>query len=177
MENPTLMPSEDSTIVRRCQKCRVEKPLDQYHRANGKALGHAYVCKACRAAYSRTPKERERARAVNAARYQQAREVFYTLKDRPCMDCGGRFPHYVMEFDHPNRKIKTGNISQMAMAGMTQRLLDELARTDLVCSNCHKVRTRKQFERGEWKSGRPRFDGTHHTMDADPYPTVQRNAS
>lgn len=173
MENPTLMHSEDT--LRRCQRCKVERPLDEYHRSKDRPLGRAYVCKACKRAEAQTPEFRAKNRAKNLARYARAREVFYVLKDRPCMDCGGSFPHYVMEFDHPNREIKTANISQMAMAGVTPKLLEELAKTDLVCSNCHKVRTRRQFERGEWRSGRPRFDGTHHLDDSGPRLTVQQS--
>lgn len=168
------MPNEDSTTVRRCQRCKEEKPLDAYHRSKGRYLGRAYVCKACKTAEAKTPEFREKHRAKSAERYARAREIFYALKDRPCLDCGGRFPHYVMEFDHPNRDIKTGTISQMAMAGITQRFLDEIAKCDLICSNCHRIRTRRQFERGEWKAGRPRFDGTHHTTDPVPYTTVQK---
>jgi hypothetical protein len=158
------MPDEDTTL-RRCQRCKVEKPLDTFHRSKDRPLGRAYVCKACIREHVRTPAERERRRRLQVKRYEAIREKFYAMKDRPCEDCGGRFPHYVMEFDHPDRSVKTGTISQMAMAGITPRLLAEIAKTALVCSNCHRVRTRRQYEAGEWKSGRPRFDGTHHTDD------------
>lgn len=160
---------------RHCSACGEDKPADAFHVSKARYGGRYHTCKVCRAIQVRTPEARAKNRAKNAERYARAREAFYTLKNRPCLDCGGRFPHYVMEFDHPNREIKTGDISRMAMAGFTQKLLDELAHTDLICSNCHKIRTRRQFERGEWRSGRPRFDGTHHSEDAEPYPTVQFN--
>jgi hypothetical protein len=36
------------------------------------------------------------------------------LKDVPCIDCGYRFPWYVMEFDHvPERGKKKYNISSL----------------------------------------------------------------
>lgn len=62
------------------------------------------------------------------------------LKRRPCRDCGGRFPHYVMEFDHTadNKKfsICTG-WKKHSMADVKA----EIRKCELVCCNCHRVRT------------------------------------
>jgi len=68
------------------------------------------------------------------------------LKDRPCADCGVRYPPYVMDFDHVN-----GNKVQ-AICTMRRRLLTwktilaEAAKCEVVCANCHRIRTyfRKQ---------------------------------
>jgi hypothetical protein len=61
------------------------------------------------------------------------------LKDRPCVDCGGIFPPCAMDFDHVADN-KERNIA--AMVGSSQRLiLEEVAKCELVCANCHRVRT------------------------------------
>ena len=60
------------------------------------------------------------------------------LKDRPCADCGGVFPPYVMHFDHrePGEKLdKVSSIKRIAKA------LREAAKCDVVCANCHAIRT------------------------------------
>jgi hypothetical protein len=48
-----------------------------------------------------------------------------------------------MDFDHRDSETKTGNVSNMVKrynAGLA-RLLDEIAKCDVVCSNCHRLRT------------------------------------
>jgi hypothetical protein len=129
---------------KRCSQCRVEKPLEEF--GSG---GRRYYCKPC---------DRAKSRANSNRRYAIARAELQALRERPCTDCGGRFPHYVMDFDHPDRSVKTGDISQMAASGLSPRVLAEIEKCDLVCANCHRIRTRQQWLRGEWKDGRPRLD-------------------
>lgn len=77
------------------------------------------------------------------------REAARAYKEKtPCKDCRNTFPHYVMEFDHvPERGLKVNTVSQMCNGNTSpQKLEAEIAKCDLVCANCHKVRTwhRKQ---------------------------------
>jgi hypothetical protein len=67
------------------------------------------------------------------------------LKNAPCMDCDGRFPWYVMDFDHRDGEEKAFNIGD-AVRGMVglERFRAEIAKCDLVCSNCHRIRTAKR---------------------------------
>src|SRR6185503_6416816 len=62
------------------------------------------------------------------------------VKSSPCMDCGGLFPPECMDFDHRNPSTKTMNPS--ALAGLA-RLQEEMTKCDLVCSNCHRIRTKR----------------------------------
>lgn len=55
------------------------------------------------------------------------------------MDCGVRYPPYVMEFDH-RRDEKRKSIAQMK-TNTVAKLLTEMAKCDIVCSNCHAERT------------------------------------
>lgn len=58
------------------------------------------------------------------------------------MDCGVKFVWYIMEFDHV-RGVKIFNISKMVGRGM-KAVLEELAKCDVVCANCHRIRTFKR---------------------------------
>lgn len=58
----------------------------------------------------------------------------------PCVDCGKTFPPYCMDFDHRDPKEKTLNIAKVYAFGR-KRLLDEIKKCDVVCSNCHRIRT------------------------------------
>lgn len=61
-------------------------------------------------------------------------------ESKPCADCLDFFPYYVMHFDHRPGTLKLGDISRLRMCAK-QRLLEEIAKCDLVCANCHAKRT------------------------------------
>lgn len=72
---------------------------------------------------------------------QTSRKLIIVLKTgRPCLDCKELYPHYMMDFDHV-RGVKVGNIYDLAREGDIAKLLKEIEKCDLVCSNCHRHRT------------------------------------
>lgn len=80
----------------------------------------------------------------NKKRRKENTKELITLKSNPCVDCKNTYPYYVMEFDHvPEKGEKKANIgcitgSRKMTAPSVQ---EELAKCDLVCANCHKIRT------------------------------------
>lgn len=78
------------------------------------------------------------------------REFMCRIKEmNPCADCTVSFPHYVMQFDHV-RGAKLFNVSALASGGWPT-FLKELAKCEVVCANCHAIRT---HQRGQLKRGR-----------------------
>lgn len=65
----------------------------------------------------------------------------------PCTDCGRVFPPQVMQWDHKPEFEKIGNISQDFWNRTRDEVLAEISKCDLVCTNCHRIRT---FTRAEW---------------------------
>ena len=63
------------------------------------------------------------------------------LRDVPCQDCGRRFPPAAMDFDHRIAGSKRSAVSRMIGRAGTARILDEVAKCDIVCANCHRLRT------------------------------------
>jgi hypothetical protein len=58
----------------------------------------------------------------------------------PCMDCKESFPYYVMDFDHV-RGRKHKNVMEL-IPTLSKKIIDlEIAKCEIVCSNCHRVRT------------------------------------
>lgn len=57
-----------------------------------------------------------------------------------CTDCKEKYPFYVLDFDH-TRGNKVSNIGQMLDYFSVQDILKEVAKCDIVCSNCHRERT------------------------------------
>lgn len=73
-------------------------------------------------------------------RRREFRNVVKKYKDVPCADCHQRFPYYCMDFDHVRGKKKF-EISDVNVFSSLKRLLEEIAKCDVVCSNCHRIRT------------------------------------
>jgi DNA-binding MarR family transcriptional regulator len=75
------------------------------------------------------------------------------IKSRPCMDCKGTFDPVCMDFDHRPGEEKRFSVAewrnwkkQTSMKG----IMDEIAKCDIVCSNCHRLRTvRRLREKNE----------------------------
>lgn len=65
--------------------------------------------------------------------------VVRTGKEKPCADCKVQYPYYVMDYDHLSDKEFT--IAKMGKRIGYKKLLAELAKCEVVCSNCHRKRT------------------------------------
>lgn len=90
-------------------------------------------------------KDKDKGRAVTRAsqhkRSLQRLEMIAKLKAYPCMDCGNKFPPECMDFDHLGNKYKT--IGQLRSHAW-ETVLKEIEKCDLICSNCHRIRTKKR---------------------------------
>ena len=72
----------------------------------------------------------------------EAIDQFVSAMSQPCTDCGVPYPYYVMDWDHI--KDKKFNVSRMGSLGSEKLILEEIAKCELVCSNCHRERTHKR---------------------------------
>ena len=75
--------------------------------------------------------------------YRKRKVVTDALKDAPCSDCGGRFPPECMDFDHRPGTEKFRGVSKLARYRL-EVLLAEVEKCDLVCANCHRIRTARR---------------------------------
>ena len=63
------------------------------------------------------------------------------IKERnPCMDCKVAYPYYMMDFDHV-RGRKQANVAELIGTLSKKRIDEEIAKCEVVCSNCHRIRT------------------------------------
>lgn len=85
---------------------------------------------------------------------RRLREAVDSIKaTTPCADCGLFFPAICMDFDHVRGEKRFG-ISVAVGKGTysLETLLAELDKCELVCANCHRLRT--------WRSDRPLPDNS-----------------
>jgi hypothetical protein len=82
-----------------------------------------------------------RVRADRARRRRELAEFIDEFKRRPCADCGGDFPPYLMDFDHVNGD-KLDDVCGMRMRTVSRETIAaEIAKCEVVCANCHRART------------------------------------
>src|SRR5215471_16506191 len=130
--------------MKRCYRCKIDKPLSEFHRNARRADGLQSECKACRSDRHTSTWPARRVRQVELSAAQRARLLakLNALKARPCMDCGGSFPPYVMDFDHRDPATKIGPVSRLLYQGLGwSKIVAEVAKCDLGCANCHRIRT------------------------------------
>jgi hypothetical protein len=71
--------------------------------------------------------------------------------ERGCIDCGYREHAEALDFDHRDPSMKTQNVSWLLMRSW-DKVLAEIAKCDVRCANCHRVRT---AQRGYSNEKRP----------------------
>lgn len=71
---------------------------------------------------------------------ESIRQLVRGIKEKnPCIDCGVRYPYYVMDFDHLEDKKQL--ISSLTSTGRIGALKREIEKCEVVCANCHRKRT------------------------------------
>lgn len=129
-----------------CSFCKISKMESEFHKKTASSDGLRDKCKDCAKAYIRKHYRDNKQYYVDKATEgaKRSRNRISKIKDTPCMDCGLRFPPECMDFDHV-RGEKKFNVSQMARLNSEERTSKEIEKCDIVCANCHRIRTTKRL--------------------------------
>lgn len=116
--------------MRACRTCGLEKGEDGFY---VDSTGRPKLdCKPCYC---------EVTSANGRARYARHRAQLNAIKlESGCVDCGYRDHPAALDFDHLPGTDKRLNISKETKASWA-RIEAELAKCEVVCANCHRVRT------------------------------------
>ncbi len=148
LKNRALLEAEVAKCDVICANCHRIRTAAQY--AEG-VLEFGFKPSETAARTSELQKHRERWRR----RRKEQMDVLVRLRSMPCMSCGEAFPTCCMEFDHRDGVLKNGLVSRMAGRVKIATLLEEVAKCDIVCSNCHRDRSfhQRQSRAGvaQWK--------------------------
>jgi mono/diheme cytochrome c family protein len=147
LEPVAAVDAQEAASYRRCGRCHRDLPLASFNRHRD---GHQWWCRECYATYFRSKGQlhRDQSRSARTRRRKEARRfVDEYAADRHCSDCG-ESDAAVLEFDH--LRGKRGNVADLIRAGASVRRLErELANCDVVCANCHRIRTATRA--GSWR--------------------------
>lgn len=139
-----------------CNNCELVKSLTEFYiRKSGERTGQYYEkCKLCMKTRGRDyyQKNRERQLPLALARrhraYVERRKFINEIKNKPCADCGLEYPYFVMDFDHRKGVDKITDVALMVRRGWSKEKIElEIEKCDIVCANCHRIRTFKNLLR------------------------------
>ena len=134
----------DNTMAT-CARCKQMLAVSEFHLGPRKRDSY---CRPCRRSYEREhyAKNREKykkKRLKNSRKQRERNRSFVNSQKRgkPCLDCGGVFHFSCMEYDHVSGdKVKCIN-SMVQSAFSIKMIKAEMDKCELVCANCHRVRT------------------------------------
>jgi hypothetical protein len=156
---------ENEDHSHQCNSCGLTKPRSEFYKRNDRPIGIASQCKACSngryakwrvehkdkrhqdyQAWIKAHPEETKAfwRKANKKRYDELRVFLNDIKNVPCLDCGLKFHPCAMDFDHRDPKTKKEVVSRVGYFRTKKKLLEEISKCDIVCSNCHRLRTFKR---------------------------------
>lgn len=142
-------------MSKRCSKCL--RILDESEfNWKFRNIKLQYHCKKCSREYVKNHYKNNLKYYLNKAHKRNAmvkeRACAYLgpyLLSHPCVDCG-ETDILVLEFDHKDRNMKEGEIRHIIQNGATlQKVIREVEKCDVRCSNCHRRKTEK--ENNSWK--------------------------
>ena len=134
------------TSAKICSLCpeKGEQPIENFGLDKRRKDGRRPDCRSCRSVVSKREWENlpEGVRAGRIARtLERKRErqmIVLRAFESGCVDCGN-LDVRVLEFDHLGDK--EANVAYLVHSGTVEKLLAELEKCDVVCANCHKIRT------------------------------------
>lgn len=137
------MQNAKSGDYRTCRTCKVEKPISNYGVRRASKDGLMTQCKECNKSGQKIQYSKNKKYYLDRNREQRAknRKLYTELKSNtPCAKCGGHFPNCVMDYDHKDPSSKKMCVAQM-MGYSWKVILEEIAKCELLCANCHRIKT------------------------------------
>ena len=134
--------------MKTCGKCQVSKDFSNFRKSN-RSDGYQHWCTDCFREYDRNRYQtidKERKNRNSSKIKKERREFIQKIKIQSgCVDCGIK-DHRVLDFDHVTND-KQFNISNKIFLSK-QKLLEEIAKCEVRCANCHRIVTSERRERG-----------------------------
>lgn len=150
MTNARCFVDTGAVMTKKCGKCKVEKPVSAFTSNKSRKDGLNSTCSDCHKQYTQKHYAKNKAayllKAQNRNKVVQAglKAFIDDAKSHPCADCGNRYPPYVMDFDHVRGKKLMAVSRLRVVSGTLGKLQAEIAKCEVVCSNCHRIRTHQR---------------------------------
>ena len=117
------------------------------------SIGKTFTCTICHKEYvykiSKRATKTKCGTCSSKLHQEKMKLIVHAYKDIPCLDCGGKFPPWVMDFAHRDPKEKKFNIGA-GLRRSLNKVLEEIMKCDVLCSNCHRIRTHDDNDWSYW---------------------------
>lgn len=137
-----------------CTTCNKYKDIKEFRANKTKKDGYQHYCIGCDKNYQKQWYQKNKERLITKAKENNIKNatemrqlVLNYLKNNSCVHCG-ESNILVLEFDH--LKDKKFNIAQLANK-WKENLLSEMAKCQVLCANCHKIKTHEQRNTYKWR--------------------------
>ena len=131
-----------------CTGCKASKTLEEFHWANKSRGCRAAKCKYCESIRKKNwRKENTHLTKIydESVRHRNRQVVLEYMLNHPCIICGEDDP-IVLEFDHRDPDKKCFGISDACSRKKTVDVIkEEIKKCDVLCANCHRRKTAKQY--------------------------------
>jgi len=130
--------------MKTCLTCNLEKPLSEFHKKGSAKDGLNSYCKPCAIIKA---KASYRSLDSKNRTVQQGKETVVLLRDivnrikieHGCCFCVGiDYPAICLDFHHLDPTIKEDEISRLIVRKNRKKIIEELTKCVVVCSNCHR---------------------------------------
>jgi hypothetical protein len=154
---PASPPIVDAiAITKTCTGCGLERPVSEFPVKHKKRGTRGTRCRACRSAYGKAHYRRHSDSYKRRAREGHRRDrascqawLMGYLEIHHCVDCGETDP-VVLTFDHRDGSEKVDTVAALLRKRSAAAMIAEVAKCDVRCANCHRVRTAQQFGWTKW---------------------------
>ena len=129
--------------LKKCSTCNEELGIRSFARNRSSKDGYRSNCKTCARVSKQIWYQENRDVTIQRknTRQKTIRRELDKLKCDPCVDCGKSFHPSLMDWDHV-RGEKNSNVSDMIRHYQDiPKVIEEIAKCDLVCCLCHRIRT------------------------------------
>ena len=158
--------------TRMCPRCAQALPRAEFgYRDRAQTRLQAY-CRTCTASYHRAYYRRHRDRQIAAVTERRRRRIARNrvlvneAKNKPCEDCGQSLPPAAMDLDHV-RGPKVGDVSRLVYQAPTDVVVAEIAKCEVVCATCHRLRTLRRSVRRTMPLLTTAVEPRRSTVDSD----------
>ncbi len=145
--------SQTNMKTKICGKCEEKKAINNFSKNKSRKSGLNGHCKECHSKYLKAHYQAnkdyylEKAKKSNKKiRDRNCKWVRKLKEETPCADCDKKYPYYVMDFDHLDPSTKYMCVGRLIRTYSEKLLRTEIAKCELVCSNCHRERTHKRLQ-------------------------------
>ena len=127
-------------MLKKCNRCKEEKSLECFSKNSTRKDGLCNFCKECSNKYKKKHYAQNRSDYIAKAKANRDKVVewFREYKSQlACEICGENHPA-TLDFHHLDSEEKDRGLAELARTSSKQRVLEEMKKCVVWCSNCHR---------------------------------------